>query len=268
MDADESDDLGREAETSDTEITGEGGGRRKSRLKKKIGIRTGSWLFCLLLYRDYIVQATIKDLKDEGETNHLGAVVEHSGAISQFPTAAISELFGDSSSLVNFTFSVFLFHPLIPFKFQISLREYVAAQSTPRPRPAQPQQGVRSQPPADPAPNRQPAATTQAQPEEPPSPTSSTSSSKDQKEVAEALAPSPNPKPAMQAAGSVTLKATTTAATEPIRRWCTPTVGTVYKAVLDDGSTMVVKRLKDANPCERKEFEQYMDVIGKESGSG
>ncbi|KAM0985342.1 hypothetical protein ACFX2C_012622 [Malus domestica] len=72
----------------------------------------------------------------------------------------------------------------------------------------------------------------------------------------------------MQAAGSVTLKATTTAATEPIRRWCTPTVGTVYKAVLDDGSTMAVKRLKDANPCERKEFEQYMDVIGKESGSG
>ncbi|XP_070668556.1 putative HVA22-like protein g [Malus domestica] len=46
---------------------------------------------------------------------------------------------------------------------------YVAAQSTPRPRPTQPQQGVRSQPPADPAPNRQPAATTQAQPEEPPS---------------------------------------------------------------------------------------------------
>ncbi|KAM1079868.1 hypothetical protein ACFX2B_014386 [Malus domestica] len=40
-------------------------------------------------------------------------------------------------------------------------------------------------------------------------------------------------------------------------------LGTVYKAVLDDGSTMAVKRLKDANPCERKEFEQYMDVIGK-----
>ncbi|KAM1405066.1 hypothetical protein ACFX2I_013492 [Malus domestica] len=76
MDVDESDDLGREAETSDTEITGEGGWRRKSRFKKKIGIRTGSWLVCLLLYRDYIVQATIKDLKDEGETNHLGALVE------------------------------------------------------------------------------------------------------------------------------------------------------------------------------------------------
>ncbi|KAL6138445.1 hypothetical protein ACLB2K_063728 [Fragaria x ananassa] len=40
-------------------------------------------------------------------------------------------------------------------------------------------------------------------------------------------------------------------------------LGTVYKAVLDDGSTMAVKRLKDANPCARKEFEQYMDLIGK-----
>lgn len=40
-------------------------------------------------------------------------------------------------------------------------------------------------------------------------------------------------------------------------------LGTVYKAVLDDGSTVAVKRLKDANPCGRKEFEQYMDVIGK-----
>ena len=26
---------------------------------------------------------------------------------------------------------------------------------------------------------------------------------------------------------------------------------------------VAVKRLKDANPCARKEFEQYMDVIGK-----
>ncbi|KAK6126277.1 hypothetical protein DH2020_039982 [Rehmannia glutinosa] len=40
-------------------------------------------------------------------------------------------------------------------------------------------------------------------------------------------------------------------------------LGTVYKAVLEDGSTVAVKRLKDANPCARKEFEQYMDVIGK-----
>ncbi|CAN6682823.1 unnamed protein product [Malus baccata var. baccata] len=101
--------------------------------------------------------------------------------------------------------------------------QYVAAQSTPRPRPAQPQQGVRRQPPADPAPNRQPAATTQAQPEEPPSPTSSTSSSKDQKEIAEALAPSPNPKPALQAAGSVTLKATATAAASESSSQATPT---------------------------------------------
>ncbi|KAK4348428.1 hypothetical protein RND71_031183 [Anisodus tanguticus] len=40
-------------------------------------------------------------------------------------------------------------------------------------------------------------------------------------------------------------------------------LGTVYKAVLDDGIIVAVKRLKDANPCARKEFEQYMDVIGK-----
>ncbi|XP_050380376.1 leucine-rich repeat receptor-like protein kinase PXC1 [Argentina anserina] len=40
-------------------------------------------------------------------------------------------------------------------------------------------------------------------------------------------------------------------------------LGTVYRAVLDDGCTMAVKRLKDANPCARKEFEQYMDLIGK-----
>ncbi|KAK9058825.1 hypothetical protein SSX86_023668 [Deinandra increscens subsp. villosa] len=41
-------------------------------------------------------------------------------------------------------------------------------------------------------------------------------------------------------------------------------MGTVYRAVLDDGCTVVaVKRLKDADPCGRKEFEQYMDVIGK-----
>ncbi|CAH2059052.1 unnamed protein product [Thlaspi arvense] len=41
-------------------------------------------------------------------------------------------------------------------------------------------------------------------------------------------------------------------------------LGTVYKAVLDDGTTTVaVKRLKDANPCPRKEFEQYMEIIGR-----
>ncbi|CAI0469557.1 unnamed protein product [Linum tenue] len=40
-------------------------------------------------------------------------------------------------------------------------------------------------------------------------------------------------------------------------------LGTVYKAVLDGGWTVAVKRLKDANPCGRREFEQYMEVIGK-----
>ncbi|KAM5565101.1 putative HVA22-like protein g [Rosa sericea] len=90
--------------------------------------------------------------------------------------------------------------------------QYVAAQSTPRPRPVQPQPGVRGRQPAAarqpaPAPNRQPATTTQSQPEEPPSPTSSTSSSKDQREIAEALAPLPKPKDAPQAAGSNTQKA-------------------------------------------------------------
>ncbi|KAK7337170.1 hypothetical protein VNO77_17732 [Canavalia gladiata] len=40
-------------------------------------------------------------------------------------------------------------------------------------------------------------------------------------------------------------------------------LGTVYRAVLDDGCTVAVKRLKDTNPCERNEFEQYMDVVGK-----
>ncbi|KAK1403340.1 leucine-rich repeat receptor-like protein kinase PXC1 [Heracleum sosnowskyi] len=40
-------------------------------------------------------------------------------------------------------------------------------------------------------------------------------------------------------------------------------LGTVYKAVLDHGIAVAVKRLKDANPCGRKEFEQYMDVIGR-----
>ncbi|GAB2300665.1 hypothetical protein Dimus_034699 [Dionaea muscipula] len=44
-------------------------------------------------------------------------------------------------------------------------------------------------------------------------------------------------------------------------------VGTVYRVVLEDedggGTVLAVKRLKDANPCARKEFEQYMDVIGR-----
>ncbi|PIN09904.1 Serine/threonine protein kinase [Handroanthus impetiginosus] len=39
-------------------------------------------------------------------------------------------------------------------------------------------------------------------------------------------------------------------------------LGTVYKAVLDDGCTVAVKRLKDSNPCPKKEFEEYMDLVG------
>ncbi|KAK0576981.1 hypothetical protein LWI29_026157 [Acer saccharum] len=56
--------------------------------------------------------------------------------------------------------------------------QYVASQSTPRPRPAQPQQDAKG---------RRPPPATAAQPEmeEPPSPTSSTSSSQYQKEVLE-----------------------------------------------------------------------------------
>ena len=37
----------------------------------------------------------------------------------------------------------------------------------------------------------------------------------------------------------------------------------VYKVELDDDCTVAVKRLKDANPCARKVFKQYIDVIGK-----
>lgn len=40
-------------------------------------------------------------------------------------------------------------------------------------------------------------------------------------------------------------------------------LGTVYRAELDDGFLVAVKRLRDANPCARKDFDQYMDVIGK-----
>lgn len=40
-------------------------------------------------------------------------------------------------------------------------------------------------------------------------------------------------------------------------------LGTVYRAILEDGCMMAVKRLKDANPSARKDFETYMDIIGK-----
>eukprot|EP00249_Psilotum_nudum_P003709 c17176_g1_i2 orf=347-2335(-) len=39
--------------------------------------------------------------------------------------------------------------------------------------------------------------------------------------------------------------------------------GTAYKAVLEDGSTVAVKRLKDANTPGRREFEQHMELVGK-----
>ncbi|GMY28279.1 putative HVA22-like protein g [Fagus crenata] len=85
--------------------------------------------------------------------------------------------------------------------------QYVAAQSTPRPRPPQPQQpSARVRPPPS-TPKRQPA-TAQPETEEPPSPTSSTSSSQHQKEVAEEVGPSQVPTAAPPAAGANTQKAT------------------------------------------------------------
>ncbi|XP_062098294.1 HVA22-like protein i [Humulus lupulus] len=83
--------------------------------------------------------------------------------------------------------------------------QYVAAQSTPRPRPSQ-QQGGRPRPPPrqnSGGSNRQPA-TAPPVPEEPPSPTSSTSSSQYQKDIAEELASSEDPKAASQAASTST----------------------------------------------------------------
>ncbi|XP_045819109.1 probable leucine-rich repeat receptor-like protein kinase At1g68400 [Trifolium pratense] len=41
------------------------------------------------------------------------------------------------------------------------------------------------------------------------------------------------------------------------------TLGTVYKAVLDDGSVVAVKRLKEVQIGGKKEFEQRMEVLGK-----
>ncbi|KAM0939658.1 putative protein kinase RLK-Pelle-LRR-III family [Dioscorea sansibarensis] len=41
------------------------------------------------------------------------------------------------------------------------------------------------------------------------------------------------------------------------------TLGTVYRAVLEDGCMVAVKRLRDANPCPRKEFDSYMGIIGR-----
>ncbi|XP_054808705.1 probable leucine-rich repeat receptor-like protein kinase At1g68400 [Prosopis cineraria] len=39
--------------------------------------------------------------------------------------------------------------------------------------------------------------------------------------------------------------------------------GTAYKAVLDDGNVVAVKRLKDAQINGKKEFEQHMEVLGR-----
>jgi serine/threonine protein kinase len=39
-------------------------------------------------------------------------------------------------------------------------------------------------------------------------------------------------------------------------------VGTSYKAVLEEGTTVVVKRLKDV-VATRREFEQHMEELGK-----
>ncbi|GKU90287.1 hypothetical protein SLEP1_g4295 [Rubroshorea leprosula] len=40
-------------------------------------------------------------------------------------------------------------------------------------------------------------------------------------------------------------------------------LGTAYKAVLDDGNVVAVKRLKDANVGGKREFEQHMEVLGR-----
>ncbi|KAL0920040.1 hypothetical protein M5K25_009146 [Dendrobium thyrsiflorum] len=40
-------------------------------------------------------------------------------------------------------------------------------------------------------------------------------------------------------------------------------IGTVYRAVLEDGEMVAVKRLKDANPCAFKDFNKYMNLIGR-----
>ncbi|XP_061346145.1 probable leucine-rich repeat receptor-like protein kinase At1g68400 [Gastrolobium bilobum] len=39
--------------------------------------------------------------------------------------------------------------------------------------------------------------------------------------------------------------------------------GTAYKAVLDDGSVVAVKRLKDAQIAGKREFEQHMELLGR-----
>ncbi|XP_035548766.1 putative HVA22-like protein g [Juglans regia] len=86
--------------------------------------------------------------------------------------------------------------------------QYVATQSTPRPRPSQPQQpSVRvGKTPA--TSNRQAASPVQPETEEPPSPSSSTSSNHHQKEVAEEVGCAQEPKGPPAAVGVNTQKAT------------------------------------------------------------
>lgn len=91
--------------------------------------------------------------------------------------------------------------------------QYVASQSTPRPRPAQ-QQGARArQKPA--AANRRSATATQPpQTEEPPSPTSSTTSSQNQEEATQEEPP-PSQEPKEGAPPAPTLNAQKTTVTQP-----------------------------------------------------
>ncbi|KAK7280739.1 hypothetical protein RJT34_25806 [Clitoria ternatea] len=77
--------------------------------------------------------------------------------------------------------------------------QFVAAQSTPSPHPAQQRPGARVRKPAPG--NHQPAAASEPQAEEPPSPTSSTTSSQFQREVAEELGSPQVPKAAPPVAG-------------------------------------------------------------------
>ncbi|XP_057973131.1 putative HVA22-like protein g [Malania oleifera] len=89
--------------------------------------------------------------------------------------------------------------------------QYIAAQSTPRPRPAQPQQpGARVRQNSGSL-NRQPSTTTQPQTEEPPSPSSS-SSSEHQEEEAEGTGPAQAP---TETPATTVVNTQKTAATKP-----------------------------------------------------
>ncbi|KAK4275120.1 hypothetical protein QN277_018255 [Acacia crassicarpa] len=76
----------------------------------------------------------------------------------------------------------------------MDILQYIAAQSTPSPRPVQQRPGARVRQAA--SSNRQPAPAAEPQIEEPPSPTSSTSSSQHQKDVVEELSSLQVPKAA------------------------------------------------------------------------